>query len=61
MKNFLLSLKEGVAQENVPASFLPHFKALIQLRVLQPKKDLYVLDPSYIVGKLDVAFSGTVS
>ena len=59
MKNFLLSLKEGVAQENVPASFLPHFKALIQLRVLQPKKDLYVLDPSYIVGKLDVAFSGT--
>ena len=59
MKNFLLSLKEGVAQVDVPAPFLPHFKALVQLRVLLPKNGLYVLESSYIVGKMDVAFSGT--
>ena len=59
MRNFLLSLKEGVVQENVPASFLPHFKALIQLRALVPKNNLFVLDASHTVGKMDVAFSGT--
>jgi len=59
VKNFLLSLKEGVAQADVPAPFLPHFKALIQLRILLPKHDLYVLEPSHLVGKMDVAFSGT--
>ena len=59
MKNFLLSLKEGVAQKDVPAPFLPHFKTLIQLGALTLKKDLYALEPSYLVGKMDVAFSGT--
>lgn len=59
MKNFLLSLKEGVAQKDVPAPFLPHFKTLIQLRALIAKNDLYVLEPSHIVGKMDVSFSGT--
>ena len=59
MKNFLLSLKEGVAQADVPAPFLPHVKTLVQLGILLPKKDFYVLDASYTVGKMDVAFSGT--
>ena len=59
MKNFLLSIKEGVAQADVPAPFLPHFKALVQLGILLPKKDLYALDASHTVGKMDVAFSGT--
>lgn len=59
MKNFLLSLKEGVAQADVPAPFLPHFNTLVQLGILLPKKDLYTLDSAYTVGKMDVAFSGT--
>ena len=59
MKNFLLSLKEGVAQQDVPAPFLPHFQTLIQLRALIAKNDHYILEPSHIVGKMDVAFSGT--
>ncbi|WP_041959783.1 RNB domain-containing ribonuclease [Sulfurospirillum arsenophilum] len=59
MKNFLLSLKEGVAQADVPAPFLPHFNALVQLGILLSKKDLYTLDSAYTVGKMDVAFSGT--
>ena len=59
MKNFLLSLKEGVAQADVPAPFLPHVKTLVQLGILLPKKDFYVLDASHTVGKMDVAFSGT--
>jgi len=59
VKNFLLSLKEGVAQKDVPAPFLPHFQTLIQLRALIAKNDLYILEPSHIVGKMDVAFSGT--
>ena len=59
MKNFLLSLKEGVAQADVPAPFLPHVKTLVQLGILLPKKDFYVLDASHTVGKMDVAFNGT--
>ena len=59
MKDFLLSLIEGVAQKDVPASFLPHFQALLQLGALNLKNGLYLLDNSYVVGKLDVAFSGT--
>jgi len=59
VKNFLLSLKEGVAQADVPAPFLPHVKTLVQLGILLPKKDFYVLDASHTVGKMDVAFSGT--
>jgi ribonuclease R len=48
-----------VAQDEVPPSFLPHFQSLIQLRALTKKHDKYLLDPSYKVGKIDVAFSGT--
>lgn len=59
MRDFLLSLTKGVAQEDVPPPFLPHFQSLIQLRALIKKHDKYVLDPAYKVGKIDVAFSGT--
>jgi len=59
VKNFLLSLKEGVAQVDVPAPFLPHFNALVQLGILLPKNNLYTLDASHTVGKMDVSFSGT--
>jgi len=59
VKNFLLSLKNGLTQQDVPDSFLPQFQALIQLKALSLKNNLYKLDDSYLVGKLDVAFSGT--
>jgi len=59
VKNFLLSLKEGVAQADVPAPFLPHFQTLIQLRALTSEDGLFVLEPSHVVGKMDVSFSGT--
>ena len=59
MKDFLLSLFDGVALKDVPPLFLSHFNALIQLRVLIPEENYYRLDTSFIVGKLDVAMNGT--
>ncbi len=48
-----------MARHDVPSAFLPHFQALLQLRALVQKNDLYMLESSYQVGKLDVAFNGT--
>jgi len=59
VRDFLLSLSRGVARHDVPSAFLPHFQALLQLRALVQKNDLYMLESSYQVGKLDVAFNGT--
>ncbi|NCB54965.1 MAG: RNB domain-containing ribonuclease [Epsilonproteobacteria bacterium] len=59
MRDFLLSLSRGVARNDVPSAFLPHFQALLQLRALVQKNDLYMLESSFKVGKLDVAFNGT--
>lgn len=59
MKNFLLSLLDGVTQESVSPLFLPHFNALMSLKALSPKQGLFILDSSYVVGKIDVAMNGT--
>ncbi|AFL68223.1 RNB domain-containing ribonuclease [Sulfurospirillum barnesii] len=59
MKNFLLSLNEGIAKEDVPSVFLPHFNALLALKAIVLKHALYVFEENYFAGKLDVSFSGT--
>lgn len=59
MKNFLLSLLDGVTQESVPPLFLPHFNALIALKALSSQKGFFILDSSHVVGKIDVAMNGT--
>ena len=59
MKNFLLSLREGVTQESVPPLFLTHVNALLQLKALVLKNNLFVLESSHIVGKIDIAMNGT--
>lgn len=59
MKSFLLSLREGVTQESVPPLFLTHVNALLQLKALVLKNNLFVLESSHIVGKIDVAMNGT--
>ncbi len=59
MKNFLLSLQEGVAQDSVPPLFLTHINALLQLKALVLKDNFFVLEPSHTVGKIDVAMNGT--
>lgn len=59
MKNFLLSLLDGVTQESVSPPFLPHFHALLALKALSSKNGLFVLDASHLVGKIDVAMNGT--
>ena len=59
MRQFLINLEKGVAQEDVPASFLPHVQALIQLKALLLKNNVYSLAPSFIAGKIDVSFNGT--
>lgn len=59
MKDFLLSLLDGVALKNVPPLFLSHFNTLIQLNILTKKGELFLLDFPYIVGKIDVAMNGT--
>lgn len=59
MKNFLLSLQEGVAQSSVPPSFLAHFNALLQLKALVSTKGLFALESSHTVGKIDIAMNGT--
>lgn len=59
MKNFLLSLNEGVAETDIPSSFLPHFNTLLQLKAIVLKNNLYRFEDGYCAGKLDVSFSGT--
>jgi len=59
VRQFLINLEKGVAQEDVPASFLPHVQALIQLKALLLKNNVYSLAPSFIAGKIDVSFNGT--
>ena len=59
MKNFLLSLNEGVAETDIPYSFLPHFNTLLQLKAIVLKNNLYRFEDGYCAGKLDVSFSGT--
>jgi len=59
VRDFLLSLCEGVAHADVPPLFLSHFNALVQLKILTPTAGLYRLETSHIAGKIDVAMNGT--
>ncbi len=59
MKDFLVSLRDGVARHEVPLLFLPHFNALIQLNALISHENDYILSPIHVIGKLDVAMNGT--
>lgn len=59
MRDFLLSLCKGIEQEKIPPLFLPHFKALLALKALIKKGNLFILDTPFRVGKVDVSFSGT--
>ena len=59
MKDFLLSLLEGVALKDVPPLFLSHFNTLLQLNLLSHTSGTYSLEYPYVVGKLDVAMNGT--
>lgn len=52
----LLSLKEGVAE--IPAPLLPHFNSLLHLNIISRKDGYYILEAPYLVGKMDVTFSG---
>ena len=59
MKNFLLSLHEGISPQGIAPQFLPHVNALLQLNILTQSNGLLVLESPYIAGKIDVAMNGT--
>lgn len=59
MNDFLLSLGQGTASEEVPSEHKELFQDLIRLKILTCKKKIYKLDTRYRIGKFDLAFSGT--
>lgn len=59
MREFFLALYRGVAEEDIASTFKPHLQELLRLKAVAKKKNIFILDPSYIAGKIDISFSGT--
>lgn len=59
MKTFLLALSKGVLEQDIAPIFKTHLQELLRLKAVVKNKNTFILEESYIVGKIDVSFSGT--
>jgi len=59
LKKILLALAKGIKTEEIPSSFQPLVKNLLNLGALNLADDTYVLNSKYKIGVIDIATSGT--
>lgn len=59
IKDFLLSISQGVKKDDIPKEYLESINELIKKKALKCSKNTYKLDSAYRVGKLDVSIKQT--